>query len=160
MPAGELEAELLACCAAPGFGSAIAAARPYADREALVAAADAAARSLSWDEVAAGLAAHPRIGERAHGDSAEAAWSRREQSTAAQTSDEATAAALVAANRAYEDKFGHGFLIFATGKSQAEILAVAQQRLANDEAAERVIVADELRKIALLRLGRWLDALG
>jgi 2-oxo-4-hydroxy-4-carboxy-5-ureidoimidazoline decarboxylase len=160
MPAGELAAQLLACCAAPGFGSAIAAGRPYPDREALVAAADAAAQGLSWDEVAAGLAAHPRIGERATGDSAEAAWSRREQSTAAQTADEATAAALVAANRAYEDKFRHVFLIFATGKSQAEILAVAQQRLANDEAAERAIVADELRKIALLRLERWLDALG
>jgi 2-oxo-4-hydroxy-4-carboxy-5-ureidoimidazoline decarboxylase len=39
-------------------------------------------------------------------------------------------------------------------------LAVAQQRLANDETAERAIVADELRKIALLRLERWLDALG
>jgi 2-oxo-4-hydroxy-4-carboxy-5-ureidoimidazoline decarboxylase len=37
---------------------------------------------------------------------------------------------------------------------------VARERLANDEQTERVIVQDELRKIALLRLERVLDALG
>ncbi len=42
----------------------------------------------------------------------------------------------------------------------AEILAAARERLGNDEAAERVIVADELRRIARLRLERMLDALG
>jgi 2-oxo-4-hydroxy-4-carboxy-5-ureidoimidazoline decarboxylase len=69
-------------------------------------------------------------------------------------------AELVAANLAYEDRFGDVFLICATGKSQAEILAAARQRLANDDETERAVVADELRKIALLRLERLLDALG
>ena len=41
-----------------------------------------------------------------------------------------------------------------------EILAAARERLGNDEAAERVVVADQLRAIALLRLERVLDALG
>jgi 2-oxo-4-hydroxy-4-carboxy-5-ureidoimidazoline decarboxylase len=159
LPAERLETDLLACCAAPDFGARIVAGRPYPERSAIVAAADAAARSLSWADVAKGLAAHPRIGQRATGDGRDAAWSRREQSAAA-TGDDATRAALVEANRAYEDRFGYVFLIFASGRSPAEILTAARERLANDEWTERAIVADELRRIALLRLERLLDALG
>ena len=160
LPAGKLEAELLAVCAAPAWGRAVAALRPYPSKAALLAAADQAARSLSWSDVLLGLAAHPRIGQRAQGDSQEAAWSRREQSTAASSGDDATKAALTAANHAYEDKFGHVFLIFASGRTQEEILAAARERIGNDERTERAIVAGELGKIALLRLERLLDALG
>ncbi|MBM2622425.1 2-oxo-4-hydroxy-4-carboxy-5-ureidoimidazoline decarboxylase [Actinoplanes sp. LDG1-06] len=159
LPDARLEADLLACLAAPAWGATIAAKRPYPSRADLLAAADAAARELSWADVLAGLSAHPRIGERAAGDSPEAAWSRREQSAAAQSADEATKAALIEANRAYEGKFGHVFLIFATGRTQEEILAAARERLTNDEATERVVVTDQLRQIALLRLERVLDAL-
>jgi 2-oxo-4-hydroxy-4-carboxy-5-ureidoimidazoline decarboxylase len=159
LPAVRLEADLRACCAAPGWGARIIADRPYPDRAGIVAAADAVARALPWDEILVGLSAHPRIGERAAGDSTEAAWSRREQSAAAGTADETTKAALIEANRAYEDRFGHVFLIFASGRSQEEILAAARERLGHDEATERTVVASELRKIALLRLERVLDAL-
>ncbi|WP_433791215.1 2-oxo-4-hydroxy-4-carboxy-5-ureidoimidazoline decarboxylase [Actinoplanes sp. CA-252034] len=159
LPAERLEAELLACCAAPAWGTAVAAGRPFADRAGILAAADAASRELSWPEVLQGLAAHPRIGERAAGDSKEAAWSRAEQSTAAQSADDTAKAELIAANREYEERFGHVFLIFASGRSQSEILAAARERLGNDDAAERSIVTDELRRIARLRLERVLDAL-
>ncbi|MGW4946929.1 2-oxo-4-hydroxy-4-carboxy-5-ureidoimidazoline decarboxylase [Actinoplanes sp. NPDC004185] len=159
LPTGRLEAELLAVCAAPAWGRAVAALRPYPSKEAVLAAADAAAAGLSWPEVLQGLSAHPRIGERAQGDSKEAAWSRREQSTAAGSGDDETRAALTAANHAYEDRFGHVFLIFASGRTQEEILAAARERIGHDEATERAVVTDELRKIALLRLERLLDAL-
>jgi 2-oxo-4-hydroxy-4-carboxy-5-ureidoimidazoline decarboxylase len=159
LPAERLEAELLACCAAPAWGAAVAAKRPYADRDGILAVADAASRALTWPDVLEGLSAHPRIGERAAGDSKEAAWSRAEQSAAARSADDTTKAELIAANRAYEARFGHVFLIFASGRSQAEILAAARERLGNDEAAERPIVTDELRRIARLRLERVLDAL-
>ncbi|MEV4707396.1 2-oxo-4-hydroxy-4-carboxy-5-ureidoimidazoline decarboxylase [Actinoplanes sp. NPDC049316] len=155
LPAGDLSA----VCAAPSWVAAMTAGRPYPSRQAIVAAAEAALRDLSWPGVLAALSAHPRIGERAAGDSKEAAWSRREQSAAA-GSDEATTAALAELNRAYEEKFGHVFLIFASGRSRAEILAAARERLGNDEAAERPIVAEQLRRIALLRLERLLDELG
>ena len=159
LPAARLEEDLLACCAAPGWGGAIVAKRPYRERSDILAAADAAARDLSWDEVLVALSTHPRIGERAAGDSREASWSRHEQSTAARSADDGTRAALVVANREYEDRFGHTFLIFASGKSQEEILAAARDRLANDEQTERSVVSGELRKIVLLRLERLLDAL-
>jgi len=160
MPAGRLEEELLECCAAPAWGAEITAKRPYHDRSELIAAADAAARRLSWDEVRVGLSAHPRIGERAVGESREAAWSRREQAAAAQSADDAGRTELIQANRAYEERFGHVFLISANGRTQAEILAAARKRLGNDDSTERAVVAEELRRIALLRLERVLDALG
>lgn len=159
MPGERLATELRACCAAPAWGAAIAAGRPYRDRAAVQAAGDAAARALSWPDVLIGLSAHPRIGERAAGDSREAAWSRTEQSAAAQSGDDASQDELIAANRAYEERFGHVFLIFASGRSRAEILASARERLGNDDETERAIVADQLRRIALLRLERLLDAL-
>jgi 2-oxo-4-hydroxy-4-carboxy-5-ureidoimidazoline decarboxylase len=159
LPADRLEQDLLACCAAPAWGAAIVTGRPYPDRDAVRAAAGAASRELSWADVLQGLSAHPRIGERAQGDSAEAAWSRREQSAAAESADDRTRAELIEANRAYEQRFGHVFLIFASGRSQAEILAAARERLTNDDATERAVVADQLRRIALLRLERVLDAL-
>ena len=159
LPAVGLEDALLACCAAPSWGAEIVAKRPYRERADVLRTADAAARHLTWAEVLTGLSAHPRIGERAGGDSTEAAWSRGEQSTAAGTGDDASRSALVEVNQAYEKKFGHVFLIFASGRTQEEILAAARQRLGNDEETERAIVTDELRKIALLRLERVLDAL-
>jgi 2-oxo-4-hydroxy-4-carboxy-5-ureidoimidazoline decarboxylase len=159
LPAVRLGEDLKACCAAPAWGAAVAAARPFRDRDEILAAGKAASAALSWDEVLAGLSAHPRIGERAAGDTQEAAWSRREQSAAAQSADERTRADLITVNRAYEEKFGHVFLIFASGRSQEEILAAARERLGNDEATERAIVTDQLGRIARLRLERVLDAL-
>jgi 2-oxo-4-hydroxy-4-carboxy-5-ureidoimidazoline decarboxylase len=148
LPAERADQELLACCAAPAFARAVTAGRPFADRAAFLAAADAALRSLTWPDVAQALAGHPRIGERPAGADREAAWSRREQS-GIEAGDE-----LVAANRAYEDRFGHVLLVFASGKTKQDVLAAARQRLGNDVATERAVVAEELRRIALVRLER------
>ena len=148
LPAGQAEKELLTCCASPAFARAVAGGRPYPDRDALIAAADAALRALTWADISDALAAHPRIGERPAGADRESAWSRREQS-GIDAGDE-----LVAANKEYEERFGHVFLIFATGKDRAQVLAAARQRLGNDDATEREVVHGELRKIALLRLGK------
>jgi 2-oxo-4-hydroxy-4-carboxy-5-ureidoimidazoline decarboxylase len=139
------------------WAARFAAGRPYRSTDQLYATADVAARNLSWPDVLKGLSAHPRIGERAQGDSREAAWSRREQAAAGRPENDATAAALAEVNRAYEQRFGHVFLIFASGRTPAEVLAAARMRLANDDATERAVVADELRRIALFRLERLLD---
>jgi 2-oxo-4-hydroxy-4-carboxy-5-ureidoimidazoline decarboxylase len=160
LPEDQLADDLTAVLAAPAYGERLLAGRPYAGRDEIAAAGDAAAASLGWADVATALAAHPRIGERKAGDGTDAAWSRREQSTAAETADDETRRALAAVNGAYEERFGHVFLIFATGRSQAEILAAARERLANDDETERAVVTGELRRIARLRLERLLDALG
>ncbi|MGZ4477846.1 MAG: 2-oxo-4-hydroxy-4-carboxy-5-ureidoimidazoline decarboxylase [Nocardioidaceae bacterium] len=151
-PADEVTAALLACCAVPGWAAAIAEGRPYADAPALLARADQAARRLTPAEVDLALAAHPRIGERPAGADPGAAWSRQEQ--AAVDRDDETAPALAEGNRAYEDRFGRVYLVCASGRSGAELLADLRRRLGNDDATEAAVVADELRKIALLRLGK------
>ena len=162
-------------CASARWIERMVGGRPHGSLPALVAASDATIATLSWPDIERALAAHPRIGARLPDQGGprdqggpqdqgalqdrEAAWSRQEQSTAARSADELTKAALVDVNRAYESRFGRVFLIFASGRTQEQILAEARERLANDEDTERVIVADELRKIALLRLERVLDAL-
>lgn len=154
-PADQVERDLLACCAVPGWATALVAGRPYPDLGTLVATADAALAALTWAQVAQALAAHPRIGERPTGADRESAWSRREQAGVADA-DAATRAALVRANQEYERRFGHLFLIFASGRTETELLAAARQRLRHDDETERRVVREELRQIARLRLERLL----
>jgi 2-oxo-4-hydroxy-4-carboxy-5-ureidoimidazoline decarboxylase len=141
---------LLRCMSAPDWAEEVLAGRPYRSREELLDAADQAARELSADDVEEALDGHPRIGERA-GAGHHAAASAREQAGVVSTS--ATSQKLVAANQAYEDRFGHVFLIRAAGRSGDEILAELERRLGNSPEAEAAETLDNLRQIALLRLG-------
>ncbi|GGM07814.1 hypothetical protein GCM10007977_006050 [Dactylosporangium sucinum] len=140
---------LLACCASPGWAARVVAGRPYVTAADLVVAGVAAFDDLGWADLRRALDAHPRIGERPGGEHPEAAWSRREQSGVRGAEDE-----LRDVNRAYEERFGHLFLIFASGRTAEEILAAARGRLRNDDEAEQTVVRGELRKIVELRLER------
>jgi 2-oxo-4-hydroxy-4-carboxy-5-ureidoimidazoline decarboxylase len=151
----DAERELSACCAARAWVRAVAAGRPYPDRAALLAAGDAALAGLAWPDIAEALARHPRIGQRAGGTGRDAAWSRREQA-GVEDAGAAVRDELAEANRAYERRFGYVFLIFATGRTPAELLAAARARLGNDEPTEREVVRAELAKITRLRLERLL----
>jgi 2-oxo-4-hydroxy-4-carboxy-5-ureidoimidazoline decarboxylase len=142
---------LRACNAAPRFAAELVAGRPYRDVDTLVARAEDVARALPWEEVALALAAHPRIGDRVEGASAEAESSRREQSSMG-AADEETRTALVAGNRDYERRFDHVFLIRAAGRSAQEMLAELRRRLGNDAATERQETTEQLAQITALRV--------
>ncbi len=142
---------LRACNAAPRFVAEMLAGRPYRDADALVARAERVARALPWDEVSLALAAHPRIGDRVEGSSAEAQASRREQSSMSDA-DAEVRAALVDGNRAYEERFDHVFLIRAAGRSPGEMLAELRRRLGNDVEDERAEVTEQLAQITALRV--------
>jgi 2-oxo-4-hydroxy-4-carboxy-5-ureidoimidazoline decarboxylase len=142
---------LRACNAAPRFVAEMLAGRPYRDADALVGRAERVARALPWDEVSLALAAHPRIGDRVGGSSAEAQASRREQSSMSDA-DAEVRAALVDGNRAYEERFDHVFLIRAAGRSPGEMLAELRRRLGNDVEAERAEVTEQLAQITALRV--------
>lgn len=144
-------AQVLSCAAVARWADAVVAGRPYADTEAVLAAARAVADPWSEDEIDSALARHPRIGERASGDDADAAHSRREQSGLGDLSG-SVEERLHAGNRAYEERFGHVFLIRAAGRTAEEILASLEERLGNDPATERRIAGQQLREIAVLRL--------
>ena len=136
---------------APASGSTrLVAGRPYRTLSALEHAATEAAADLSDDGLREALAAHPRIGERPTGASVEAEHSRREQ--AGVLADDTTATRLHAANVAYEERFGHVFLVRAAGRTAEEVLRAAQDRLGNDPATEGLVVRQQLGEIAVLRL--------
>jgi 2-oxo-4-hydroxy-4-carboxy-5-ureidoimidazoline decarboxylase len=150
-PADQAVQALRACNAAPRFAAEVVAGRPYRDVETLVARAEDVARSLPWEDVAVALAAHPRIGDRVEGSSAEAQSSRKEQSSMADADDE-TRTALLEGNRTYEERFDHVFLIRAAGRSPEEMLTELRRRLGNDQESERAEVTEQLAQITGLRV--------
>ncbi|OLB74876.1 MAG: OHCU decarboxylase [Actinobacteria bacterium 13_2_20CM_2_71_6] len=153
LPREDAERELRACCAARAWACAVAAGRPYPDADALSAAASAALAELTWPDIAEALEAHPRIGEKTTGGGRDAAWSRREQAAVTEA-DTGVRDALADANREYEQRFGHVFLVFANGRAPDELLAAARARLGHDPATEQDVVRAELARIVQLRLHR------
>jgi OHCU decarboxylase len=129
------------------------AARPFESADALFGASDGIWRFLGRDDWLEAFAAHPRIGERAA-----AGWPSDEQ-TGAAAADEPTRARFTQANREYDRRFGHIFIVCATGKAAAEMLALLETRLGNDPATELAIAAEEQRKITRLRLEKLLAEL-
>ena len=160
LPAADAHGLLLACCAAEPWASRLIAGRPYPTVTALLRESDEAVASLTVPQLADALAGHPRIGERVPASrppaaSRSAGWSRREQSGMA-AADEPTRRAIAELNAAYEERFGHIYLVCATGRTAAELLALLQVRLGQDDAAEWRTVRSELRQINRIRLRKLL----
>ena len=151
-PAQDAERTVLACCASGTFAKAIAGRRPYPDQAALLTAIDTVFSALSLDDIVEAMSEHPRIGDR----SVRGGMSAAEQSGAAAASDEVRQG-LVDGNVAYEQRFGHVFLICASGLSGQEMLDQLRARLDNDEEAERAVVRAELKKITRLRMTKMLS---
>ena len=136
---------LAQCCGSRRWTAAMNARRPFTDPEALFRAAEETWWSLEGADWLEAFAHHPRIGERAGG------WAGQEQA-GTQGAPTTTMRELASLNREYERKFGHVFLIFATGKSADEMLAELRRRLANDARTERAEATEQLAQITGLRV--------
>ncbi|HET7226394.1 MAG TPA: 2-oxo-4-hydroxy-4-carboxy-5-ureidoimidazoline decarboxylase [Candidatus Eisenbacteria bacterium] len=159
LPDDAARAGLARCCGASRWVGAMLAARPYADRDALFAAAERAADALGPDDWRQAFAHHPRIGDRAALErrfASTTAWAADEQRGAA-TAAPGTLDALAEGNRAYEARFGYVFIVCATGLGAREMLSRLNARLCNDPERELAIAADEQRKITRLRLAKLLE---
>lgn len=147
LEAGLAQAAFERCCHARAWIDQMVTSRPFASLEGALAVSDRATRALDRDGLFEAFAGHPRIGERTA-----STWSSQEQSGVA----DATREALIAANRAYEERFGHVFLIRATGRSGEEMLAECQRRLGNDpaseleEAREQLVLINQIRVTKLI----------
>ncbi len=152
--------EALPCCGSQAWAAELASRRPIGDEASLMEASTAVWLALppqAWQEA---FDSHPRIGQRhaqAHATEQSLRWSAQEQSTAL-SEDEATKLALEEANRRYEQKFGRIFIVCATGKTPAEMLAILETRMKNDAATELREAAEQQRQITQLRLHRWLES--
>jgi OHCU decarboxylase len=155
---GEAAAELLKCCGSARWAREMTNARPFADVDRLLGEAESIWWSLSEQDWLEAFRAHPKIGEQkaAAVQSAQAqTWSAQEQSGVANAAAE-TKAELAARNQEYEKRFGFIFIVCATGKTSAEMLAILTERLANDRKTELRIAAEEQRKITRLRIEKML----
>jgi 2-oxo-4-hydroxy-4-carboxy-5-ureidoimidazoline decarboxylase len=173
LPAAAARQALLACCSAARWAAEVTAGRPFGTLDDVLRRSDAAVSGLTEAELSEALAGHPRIGRpepagpagpgepgtgqpgTGQPETGRPGWSRREQS-GVNPADQATMQALADGNQAYERRFGHLYLVCATGRSGPELLALLQQRLGNDPAAEWRVVRAELEKINRIRLAKLL----
>jgi 2-oxo-4-hydroxy-4-carboxy-5-ureidoimidazoline decarboxylase len=156
LPVRDAARQVRSCCASTAWAAALADERPIADVDTMCEVSERITAGLAWTEVMAALAGHPRIGQAPSGNGREAASSRREQSGVAD--DPGLVAALAEGNRAYEERFGHVYLVRAAGRSGQEMLALLHERLSNDDATEQDVVRRQLAEITSLRLRRlWCE---
>jgi OHCU decarboxylase len=135
--------------------------RPFASTEALAAAADAIWADLAPSDWLEAFAAHPRIGDRADGPGSGGLrgrgqpgdWSVQEQAGVTDDSRQR----FLELNRQYEARFGHIFIVSATGKSGDEIRALLQRRMRNNPTDELLEAAAQQRQITRLRLAKLID---
>lgn len=153
LPLEEARSSLTRCCGSRRWVAAMLANRPWDGDEELFSDAEREWASLQPSDWLEAFSHHPRIGERRSSASPEAtrAWSEREQAGAA-ASSEAVRDRLHELNQEYEARFGHVFLICATGKSGREMLAELERRLGNSAEAELREAAAEQAKITRIRL--------
>jgi len=154
LSAEALQTALTKCCAARRWVSEVAAARPFDSDQQLLQKASEAWNRLNREDFLEAFSAHAKIGDVAslrqkYSDTRQ--WAGNEQSGVA-AANEDILQHLAELNREYEHKFGYIFIVCATGKSAAEMLAILESRLPNTSDVELNCAAAEQLKITLLRL--------
>lgn len=151
----EARVMLTRCCGASRWVTGMLGRRPFGTTEALLRAADEVWATAERPDVLEALTHHPRIGanmdELRKKFASTATWSAGEQAGASAASEE-TLTALRDGNVRYEARFGHIFVVCATGKTAAEMLALLEARMPNDAETEIRVAAAEQGKITKLRL--------
>jgi len=137
----------------PWVAERAAGARPFADRDAVVAAFATALRGAARDERLAVLRAHPDLAGRAAVAGALSEESRREQAGAGLdrlTPEEFER--FTALNAAYTKRFGIPFIFAVKGATKDMILAAFEERVANGREAELENATDNVCRIMRFRI--------
>jgi OHCU decarboxylase len=158
LPVEEAMSAILPSCGSQAWAQEMAARRPFADEAALLSASDETWLNLAPSDWIEAFRSHPRIGEsRApHNSPQSMEWSAKEQQNVTQAGT-AVKTALADANKEYERRFKHIFIVCASGKSAPQILEILQQRLNNSPEAELREAAEQQRQITQIRLKKWLQ---
>lgn len=145
-------AALHEACASTAWARRLLTGRPYTTADDLYTASDAAMAGLTGEDLAQAMAGHPPIGRPAPGDPTSA----REQRGMAGAAEDLRAE-MLELNLAYQDRFGHVFLICATGRTGEQMRDAARERIGNSPEQEREIVRTELGRINRIRLARLVE---
>ena len=154
----EAASAILPCTGSTRWAVRVAFDRPYPHGAALFEATHRTWWDLDPNDWLEAFASHPRIGERASKRACPQSriWSIQEQADV--ETDDAIAERLAEGNRHYEARFGHVYLVCASGKTASEMLDILESRLRNAPDHELRVAASEGAKIMELRLWKWLDA--
>lgn len=150
----DAEKTFCGCCGSGWWYHQMAADRPCADEKSLLQFVDRLFEVMPKNAWIESFNCHPRIGDmnslrmKFAGNEK---WSAGEQS-GVDNANEETLVALAEGNQTYEKQFGYPFIVCATGKTAAEMLALLQARLTNSPEIEFPIACGEQKKITLLRL--------
>ncbi|MFB7245733.1 OHCU decarboxylase [Streptomyces populi] len=145
---GAARAVLHEVCASRAWAERLLAARPYAGADDLYAESDAATAGLTTADLTEAMAGHPPIGRPKPGDPTSSREQRGMAGASAELREE-----MLALNLAYQERFGHVFLICATGLTGEQMRDAVRERIGNSAEREREIVRVELGKINRIRLG-------
>jgi 2-oxo-4-hydroxy-4-carboxy-5-ureidoimidazoline decarboxylase len=156
MPAPAALRPVLDCCGSRAFSEALVRARPFADVDALLSAADSIWWSLAESDWLEAFACHPRIGESAGNSSHQfSAWSAEEQSKA-RSAAQPLLHSISEKNREYEARHGFIYIVCASGKSADQLLTTLDRRIGNPTGHEIKEAAEQQRQITHIRIRKWL----
>lgn len=142
---------LLKCCGSRRWVRLLEDRRPFATVVDLLREAEEVTAEMGDKDWLEAFAAHPRIGERTS-----SAWSQTEQAAALNAPDDVQQL-LARRNHDYEEKHGFIFIVFASGKTPEEILAILNDRIDNSRDLEIRLAAAEQKKITQNRLQKLLE---
>jgi 2-oxo-4-hydroxy-4-carboxy-5-ureidoimidazoline decarboxylase len=144
---------LISCCQCRGWAQRVAIKRPFVDAEALRSVIIEAWAQATEAELLEAFQGHPQIGDLQALRNKFQATATAEQGQV-EGADESVLRALQARNDTYRKKFGFIFIVCATGKSAAQMLALLDERLPNSRPQELCHGAAEQLKITLLRIDK------
>ena len=162
LPPQQAAEDILPCCGSRAWANAMANRRPIASEGALFDVSDEVWCNLGEADQEEAFRSHPRIGQSSAKQHLQPSgqrssdWSADEQNSVAKEND-SVKSRLAVLNAEYEKRFGHMFIVCASGKSASEIEEIIQQRLKNDPQTERLKMAEQQRQITRIRLKKWLS---
>ncbi len=132
--------------------------RPFESLAEMLEISDRIWEECDVDDYLEAFEGHPRIGDvesLAKKYANTKGWAGGEQK-GVEGADASVIQRLADGNKSYEEKFGHIFIVCATGKSAAEMLALLEARMPNDLKTEVMVAAEEQNKITRIRLKKLL----
>lgn len=147
------------CLSVNTYAKCMVSIRPFASSSAILEATDSFWRTASLEEKLEAFDGHPQIGDISTLKAkyqATASEAGHEQQSVNVASEE-TLIKLKTLNDQYLERFGFIFIVFATGKSAAQMLELLQSRIDKTREQEIQNAANEQLKITNLRIKKTLN---